>query len=512
MLDFPMPNIHRREFLKDSIFAAAAGFTGLSAGWAFAQGLKHDPLIEEDALGLAALLHAGEISQLELLEIFIRRVEVMNPVLNFMTNEAFDRARKAAGTIPLDTRFAGVPILMKDLIDIGGLRRTDGSRLMLENRPARNVAYVDALEQAGLNIFGQTNVPEMASFIITNNEVFGATRNPWSLDHSVFSSSGGSAVAVASGAVPIAHGTDGAGSNRLPPSATGILGMKPSRFRMRSGEVGGGHDIAKTNHVLTRTVRDSAAAFAETEDLSGKVYQPVGFVQGSSRQRLRVGLVSPDGALMNSEPEVLDAQQRAGLLLESLGHTVEETPWPVDSEAMADAYIKFFAGKVGALKKTVETVSGKPLMESGLLTPLLASNILSSAAYNEKDIAQGRDYLATLEAVFENVFNDIDVLLAPVAPVVAPPLYEHTPQELWSDELAQYSAARLKYTAPVNFSGCPAMSVPLGRSRSTGIPIGSHFIAAKGAERLLYELAYELEESQPWRGIWAPFSLKYIPV
>ena len=110
------------------------------------------------------------------------------------------------------------------------------------------------------------------------------------------------------------------------------------------------------------------------------------------------------------------------------------------------------------------------------------------------------------------MFNDIDVLLAPVAPVVAPPLYEHTPQELWSDELAQYSAARLKYTAPVNFSGCPAMSVPLGRSRSTGIPIGSHFIAAKGAERLLYELAYELEESQPWRGIWAPFSLKYIPV
>ncbi|MEP4077757.1 amidase [Haloferula sp.] len=504
-----MSPIHRRKFLKGSIFAATAG---LSAGRLFAQDLKHDPLIDEDALGLAAMLRAREISQLELLEIFIRRIEVMNPALNFMTNEAFDRARKAAGTIPLNTRFAGVPILMKDMIDIAGLRRTDGSRLMLENRPERNVAYVDAVEQAGLNIFGQTNVPEMASFVITNNDVFGATRNPWSPDHSVFSSSGGSAVAVASGVVPIAHGTDGAGSNRLPPSATGILGMKPSRNRMRSGEAGGGHDIAKTNHVLTRTVRDSAAVFAETEDPSGKMYEPVGFVDGSSKRRLKVGLVRPDGALMTSEPEVLDAQQRAGRLLEKLGHSVEETPWPVDAEEMADAYMKFFAGKVGALKKTVETVSGKPLMESGLLTPLLASNILSSAAFTEKDIAQGRDYLAKLESVFEKVFENFDVLLAPVAPVVAPPLYEHTPQELWSDELAQYVSGRLKYTSPINFSGCPAMSVPLGRSRSSGIPIGSHFIAAKGAERLLYELAYELEEARPWRGVWAPYSLKYIPV
>ena len=95
---------------------------------------------------------------------------------------------------------------------------------------------------------------------------------------------------------------------------------------------------------------------------------------------------------------------------------------------------------------------------------------------------------------------------------MAPPLFEHTPQELWADELAHYNAARLKYTLPINFAGCPAMSVPLGRSQSIGVPIGSHFVAAKGADKLLYELAYELEEAQPWRTVWAPLSLKYIPI
>jgi amidase len=505
-------HIHRRDFLRTSVTAAIAGVAGLPLRQTHARSLKHDELIDEDALGLAARLRAREFSQAELVEIFIRRVEVMNPALNFMTNNAFDRARKTAGTIPLNTRFAGVPILMKDMIDIGGLRRTDGSRLMLKNRPERNVAFVDGVENAGFNILGQTNVPEMASFVITNNDVFGATRNPWNLDYSVFSSSGGSAVAVAAGVVPIAHGTDGAGSNRLPPSATGIFGMKPSRFRMRSGEAGGGHDLAKVNHMLTRTVRDNAAAMAETEDPSGTIFKPVGFVEGPSTKRLKVGLVSPDGALMKSDPEVLEAQQKAARLMEKLGHTVEETPWPVDADAMANAYQKFFSGKVGALKSAVETASGKPLMESGLLTPLLASNILSSEAFTAEDVAEGRVFLEKIEPLFETVFKKFDVLLSPVAPVVAPPLFEHTPQELWTDEIANYVSARLKYTSPINFAGCPAMSVPLGKSRSTGIPIGSHFVAAKGNDRLLYELAYELEEARPWRTVWAPFSLKYIPI
>jgi len=143
---------------------------------------------------------------------------------------------------------------------------------------------------------------------------------------------------------------------------------------------------------------------------------------------------------------------------------------------------------------------------------MLASNIEVSAAISPEDIAKGRAFLDGLVPVFADVFQQYDVLLAPVAPVVAPPLYEHTPDELWSDDMSQYVAARLKFTSPINFAGCPAMSVPLNWSPTLRLPIGSHFIAAEGHDRLLYELAYELEEARPWRNIWAPFSLKYVPV
>ncbi len=108
-----------------------------------------------------------------------------------------------------------------------------------------------------------------------------------------------------------------------------------------------------------------------------------------------------------------------------------------------------------------------------MLTRLLASNIEASAAFSTEDIAKGKAYLDTLAPMFAKVFQQYDVLLAPVAPVVAPPLFEHTPQELWSDAMADYVAGRLKFTSPINFAGCPAMSVPLSWSKELGIPIGS---------------------------------------
>ena len=178
----------RRAFLMAS--AAAASVIGLRPVAGLTQTRSMDELIDEDATGLAIRLRAREFTQSELVETIIRRIEVMNPALNFMTNSAFDRARSKADTIPLDAPFAGVPILMKDMIDIGGLPRTDGSRLKLKNIPERSVEYVEAIEQAGLNILGQTNVPEMASFIITNNNVFGATKNPWNLDYGIVTVTG----------------------------------------------------------------------------------------------------------------------------------------------------------------------------------------------------------------------------------------------------------------------------------------------------------------------------------
>ncbi|MGI9434416.1 MAG: amidase [Geminicoccaceae bacterium] len=502
-----MASATRRSFLVSSTAVPL-----LSASPILAQMSGIDELVDLDATDLAELLRRREISQTELVNIVIRRIEVMNPALNFMTNKAYERALEKAETVPLNTPFAGVPILMKDMIDVGGVPRTDGSRMMLENVPAKNVAYVDAVEAAGLNILGMTNVPELASFILTNNEVFGATRNPWQPAYSAWGSSGGTAAAVAAGVVPMAHGTDGAGSNRLPPSATGIFGMKPSRERMLSGEADGSHDISKTNQMISRTVRDSAAAFAHTEDESGLVFEPVGLVESPSAARLRVGLVMDDGILHEIEPEIREVQLKTAALLENLGHAIEETPWPVDGEAMVDGYIKFFAGNVDPLIATFEKI-GKTPSETNLVTPLLASFIESlEGRYTAEEIEDGADFMRGLSTTMADVFENYDVLLAPVSPVMTPRLDTFTPMDLWTDEVEAFMTSQIKFTTPANFAGIPAMSVPLFWSPSLGLPIGSHFIAAGGNDRMLYELAYELEEARPWRDIWAPFSLKYIPV
>ena len=473
---------------------------------------RSDQLLEYDALGLAELIKTRQISRTELVEIVIGRIDAMNPSLNFMTGKAFDRARERAGSsaFAADSRLAGVPILMKDLISIKGLPLTQGSKLFADYYPDKNVEYVNALEASGLNIIGQTNVPEMASFIMTSNALFGTTHNPWDMDYSVFSSSGGSACAVAAGVVPMAHGTDGAGSNRLPASATGTFGMKASRYRQLSGEADGSHDIAKTNQMISRTVRDSAAALDATEDKSGAHYKSIGFVTSPSVRRLKIGFVtSRDDDLLPVEPEVRDAQIQTAQLLEDMGHQVREIAWPVDDHAMAENYLKFNASKTAPLVDIIRRKFGdKDLLELQLLTPLLASSLQSYSKYKAVDIAQGIINLNGLVSVFDAAFARVDVMLTPVSPVVCPRLNEHSYNDLWDEEIKNFILARLKFTSPTNFGGVPAMSVPLGRSAS-GLPIGSHLIAARGNDQMLYELAYELEEASPWKNVWPPNSLHY---
>jgi len=472
-----------------------------------------DPFTDDDALGLAGLVRRGELSQAELVEIVIRRIEVMDPILHFMTTRSFERARQRADSIAVESRFAGVPILMKDMIDVGGMRRTDGSKLFAKRVPAESVAYVKAVEAAGLNILGMTNVPEFANCAVTANDLFGATRNPWDLRYSTATSSGGAAAVVGAGVLPMAHGTDGAGSCRLPASTTGVLGIKPSRYRMRSGEAGGGHDRAKTNQVLSRSVRDSAALFDLTEDKSGAVYPAVGFVPGPAKRRLRVGVVeAPSPGLVAIEPEVRAAQQRAARLLEDLGHRVEAVGYPVDSEAFLKAYTAFAVQKLAGLKPVVERVSGRPVLESGLLTRFVASFVAHAATVEPEAAIADQAYLDELPRVFERAFEQHDVLLTPVCPVAGVRLDEAGPDDLFSPERALFTIGRLEFTGPVNFGGNPAMSVPLAHARDTRLPIGAHFIAARGADRLLYELAYELEAARPWKDRWAPWSVQHGPL
>lgn len=501
--------ITRRGFLMSTAATAAVVASGPVA---FGRSAAPDEYIDYDAIGMAELIKKGEISRTEAVEIVIRRIEALEPIINAVNTRTFDRALKKAETIPKDSTFAGMPILIKDMIDVGGVRRTDGSRMMLSNVPAKNVPYIDGVEAAGMNIVGMTNVPEFAQLgIVTNNTAFGLSRNPWNLSKSTLGSSGGAAAAVGAGMVPMAHGTDGGGSNRLPASAQGVFGMKPSRGRMLPGESGGKHGPFKTNQAISRTVRDSAHLFVHTEDRKGP-FPPVGLVSGPSTKRLRIGYAAQLRGGREVEPGVRAAQEKTVQLLTELGHQVVEAEIPVRADEFFANYNGAFLGQFGFVTNSARRLAGTDPRHSGLIDPFTASLIEYGARIPKEVQEKGIEYIKKVPGFFRKLFTTVDILLSPVMPFVSLEGDILTPKSTVNDSTLALVQDGLSYTASINVSGHPAMSVPLNWDPDSGMPVGSMFQAALGADGLLYELAYELERARPWKNKWAPYSAKFIPV
>jgi amidase len=219
-----------------------------------------------DGLGMAELVRAGQVTPLELVEEAIARVERWNPRVNAVVTRLHDEARRAAaGALP-DGPFTGVPFLLKDLqAALAGVPLTFGCRFLSTYTPAADATLVSRYRRAGVVFLGKTNTPEVGLLPYTEPALFGPTRNPWDLGRTPGGSSGGSAAAVASGMVPVAHATDGGGSIRIPASCCGLFGLKPTRGRTPVGpdasELWGGLTV---EHVVARTVRDSAAMLDAT--------------------------------------------------------------------------------------------------------------------------------------------------------------------------------------------------------------------------------------------------------
>lgn len=501
--------ISRRQFLKST---AAACTVATVPQISSAAPRAMDEFIGYDALGMAELIRDGSISATEAVEITIRRIEALEPIINALTTRTFERAFERAKSIPKTATFAGVPILIKDMIDVGGVRRTDGSRMMLTNTPAENVPYIDGVEAAGMNIIGMTNVPEFAQMgVITANTAFGVTRNPWDLSKSALGSSGGAASAVASGMVPLAHGTDGGGSNRLPTCAQGLFGVKPSRARMLPGEAGGTHGPFKTNQTISRTVRDSAALYAHTEDPNGP-FPAHGMIEGPSKRRLKIGFAPQiaDGIMV--DPAVAAAQTNTAKLLEDLGHEVIEVAFPVRADEFFVNFNGAFLGQFGVVTDQARALSGLDAAESGLLDPFTASLIAYGSGIPADVQARGLKYLETVPTAYATLFESVDILLSPVMPYLSIDGTHLTPQTRVNAAVLDFLQNGLAYTAPTNVAGNCAMSVPLNWDVATGLPIGSMMQAATGNDQMLYQLAYELEEARPWKDRWAPYSARYIPV
>ncbi len=456
-----------------------------------------DVLGDLDATGIAERIRAKDFTPQEAAEAAIARIERVNPELNFMATKAYEQGRAGAAK-PQGAPFAGVPTLIKDLLPLSGVPTKYGCRALANFQLPDQSPYADALLASGLVPLGKSTTPEFGLTATTEPLLGGPTRNPWDTSKSSGGSSGGAAAAVASRAVPIAHASDGGGSIRIPASCNGLFGLKVSRDRTidaRSLEIG---IVLSVNGCVSRSVRDTAAWLAISEQTgAGAALAPTGMIAGPNKQRLRIGLSIADARGRDPDADVRDATQDAATLCRDLGHSVRELKLPVDGAAFADAFTLAWAAIASAVTKQVQAAApGVPL--DAVLEPLTLGlaerfDTAPSGAF-ERAIA----LLHEAEARYAAMFNEIDVLLTPVLSSTPPKIGEIGPMS-GMDGFAKVERY-VGYTPLQNAAGAPAISVPLAWSPVSGMPIGAHFSSAKGQERRLLELAYELEQAKPWSG------------
>ncbi len=455
-----------------------------------------------DAVATAAAIRDGSLSASDVLEAAIARVEELNPALNAVISTRFDAARDeiAHGLPPGVLR--GVPVLVKDLgAEVEGLPATSGSRLFADRVARADSEVVARYRRAGMVVLGTTNTAELGKSASTEPALFGATRNPWRPTHSPGGSSGGSAAAVASGMVPVAHGSDGGGSIRIPAAMCGLLGLKPSRGRVPlAPHVSAFASPVSAHHALTTTVRDSALLLdVVAGPLRGDVFAAptpgTSFSEAASARptRVRIGLLT-DLPGVPTDPECAAAAVRAAELCERLGHQVVEVSARYDPAEVA----RTSGTLMGA--DLVVTVDDR-LAELDRVLRDDDLEALTRVLYDGYRGLTGADVNRALRRAqgigweVGRAFEEVDVLLSPTLARPTPELgrLDTSRPETIYELGAVYSA----YTSVYNLTGMPGVSVPFGTT-SDGLPLGVQLAGDLGAETLLLGLAAQLEEAAPW--------------
>jgi Asp-tRNA(Asn)/Glu-tRNA(Gln) amidotransferase A subunit family amidase len=465
-------------------------------------GLSFEEYRQYDALGLARLVKDKEISAAELLELAIARAEAINPAINCIVEKLYDRARTEVSQGLPAGPFSGVPFLLKDLgMALKGTVTTNGSRFFRDARPDYTSTVVLRYQRAGLVIFGKSASPEFGGTGTTESILFGDTHNPWDLSRSAGGSSGGSAAAVAAGVLPIANGTDGGGSIRIPASCCGLFGLKPSRGRVPRGPKQLGSTMSVT-HAISRSVRDSAALLDATHGPEPGQTQIAPSFSGSfleATQRapkpLRIGLVTAPVTHSPVDKECLQAVNDTAKLCESLGHQLEPVQLPVDPREFFTATgVVMAAGTVNRVK-TREQQLGRKATE-GDLEPIIWQRYQNALNNTSEQLF---DALATLDKITRQVAilqQQYDVLLSPTLakpPVELGKLSLNQDNAPYEREAINVSAFTMLYNA----TGQPAISVPLHWS-AFGLPVGVMFAGRFGEEYTLLQLAAQLEQARPW--------------
>jgi len=499
---------------------------GLSEARAAQRSISESEYVQLDAVALAALVRRRELSASELLEVAIARAERLNPGLNAIVIPMYELARARARSA-LTGPLAGVPFLLKDLFqDYAGVLATSGCRALRRAgaTPPRHSEIVERHLAAGLVVFGRTNTPELGAKGVTEPEAWGPTRNPWSLDRSPGGSSGGAAVAVAAGIVPMAGASDGGGSIRIPAASTGLFGLKPGRGRTPSGPgVGEVMHGAAMNHVITRSVRDSAcmldATCAPERGAPCRLAPPErAYAEEVGRDpgRLRVAFSTRSPLGTEVDPAAVAAVEQTARLLEGLGHRVEPADPAIDGKALARDFTRMWFAQLAHQVSTIRAQTRASARDFELDT--LAMEAIARARSAPEYVAS---YVHFCEYGYQlsAFLGGYDVYMTPTLAAPAPAIGGvSTPQwasalvrasmplglarliPLFAGTIEQVTLANLRgvpFTQLANVTGVPAMTVPL-HAFPDGLPLGIHFLADHGGEGRLLALAGQLEQVAPW--------------
>jgi amidase len=460
---------------------------------------------DHDALGLAELVRKRKASPAELVEAAIERIERHNGVLNAVVFKAYDEARKvAAGALPKGA-FTGVPFLIKDLgAQVKGWPRTSGSNYAQVAADEEDSELVARYRASGVVLVGKTNTPEFGIPGVTNSQRLGPCGNPWNPEHISGGSSGGAAAAVAAGMVPMAHASDGLGSIRIPAANCGLVGMKVTRDRTPICEVAGGAIGFSVHHVVTRTVRDSAAMLDATGyPQAADPFQapakdgPYLDEVGKSPGKLRIfwSGETPSGRPMGDE--MIAALEKTAALLKGLGHEVVERGLGIDYRLLYRAQGLVGAANFAAgIQRWAEQLGREP--KDGELGPLARRAYETGQRVTGQQALWGWQQLRLMNRQILGAFEGFDVYLTPTMSRTSPRLDWLNPLTVDLKEFDRRQSDTYGTTPPFNFTGQPSLSLPLWQS-AAGLPMAMMFTGRFADEATLYRLAGQLEKELPWK-------------
>ncbi len=454
---------------------------------------------------LLELIATKQVSPVELTELFLRRIERLNPQLHAflltVPDSALDAAKAAEEAVMRSDTLGplhGLPLPIKDTQMTKGIRTTSGSVVFKDRVPERDAAVVERVRQAGAVILGKTNVPEFGMVGNCQNSIGPTGCNPWNTNCTPGGSSGGAAAAIAAYLCPMATGSDGGGSIRIPSHFSGIYGIKPSQGRV-SGYTGLQAPpmpyLFSQNGPLSRTVRDAALLLQTLAGHDPRAptslrTEPPDFVAAVDRpiSNLRIAW-TPDFGFADVDPEVLDVTAKAARAFEELGHHLEETDFAIDPPYDTFGPI-IAAGSYNSLAAHLDQYGDQ-------MTHFARFIIERGAKVTTAEYAQALGEIDLLTARMADLFETYDLLLTPTAcfPAFANdgpfpgPMSGKTeyPEQFWNGA----------FTLPINAVGHPAASIPAGFS-SNGLPIGLHIVGRKADEETVLAASAAFERARPW--------------